>query len=439
MSATIVRRSAIMTAAVAASALFLASCSSGGSSDPSDSATGSDSASAPTGVTLVMWHQSADADPQLNLYKAYEAASGNTIELVDLPADTYTTAVQTKWATGDRPDILEYVPTPQDMRQLNMSENMLDLSDLAFVGNRVNDAGELDGAVYGAVLGPLSSFGMFYNKDVLDAAGVDVPTSYGDLMTSCDAVTASGADMVNIGGGSEFPVNMFAGFAYMADYNEGDQWGQGVADGSIKVNDPEGPIVASLTTMKDLVDAGCVNSDAATATFQDSIAAVYDGSSALTILPSDFISLFYEAGGGDTATVDETIGFGPISAEKGIGSYSASPIGSYFVPSTGDATKEAAAKDFIDWITTEGYQDYVDEAQAVPTLTNATTPDLGGLYASLADVLMDPSTTPAFNQSVPGFGSFGQVSVSVLVGQASPQEAADTWQAYVDQAIEAQQ
>ncbi|MDR1807933.1 MAG: ABC transporter substrate-binding protein [Propionibacteriaceae bacterium] len=440
MSSNSLRRVAVV--ATAAGALFLAACS-GGSSTTNDqsSAAGAATSEAPAaaGVTLTMWHQSADSDAQLNLYKAYEAYSGNTIELLDLPADTYTTAVQTKWATGDRPDILEYSPAPQDMRQLNMAENMVDLSGLGFVSHLINHSGELDGQVLGVALGPISSYGMFYNKTVFANAGVDLPKNYDDLLDICPTVTATGVDLINVGGGSEFPANMIAGFAYMADYNADDAWGQAVAAGTEKVDDPDGPIVAGLTAVDNLVKAGCVNADVATATFQDSIKAVYDGTAALTILPSDFISQFYDLGDGDTAAVDALVGFAPISAEKGIGSYSGSPIGSYFVPTTGDSAKEAAAQDFIEWATTTGYQDYINDTKSTPTLDTATLPsDLGELYQSLAAILQDPATTPAFNQSVPGFGNFGQLALSVLVGQATPQEAATKWQTFVDQAREAQ-
>ncbi|HEY0119393.1 MAG TPA: extracellular solute-binding protein [Cellulomonas sp.] len=446
MSPLTFRRTAVSIAAAATGALLLASCSGGSSGATATTGAGAPSgtasaAPAPTGVTITLWHQSADSAPQLDLYKAYEAASGNKIELVDVPADTYTTAIQTKWATGDRPDLLEYNPTPQDMKQLNMSENMVDLSSLPFVAHRINkDAGVLDGKVLGLALGPTSSFGMFYNKDVLKAASVDVPTNYTDLQTDCAKIKATGVDAVNVGGGSEFPANMIAGFAYMADFNSGDTWGQSVAAGTTKVSDPSGPIVAGLTAVDNLRKAGCFNSDVATATYQDSIKAVYDGKAALTILPSDFIQQFYDAGNDDTAAVDAKVGFGPISAEKGIGSYGTSPIGSYFVPNTGDATKEAVAEDFLNFAATTGYQTYVNEAKSSPTLDTATLPsDLGGLYESLAKLLQDPTTTPAFNQSVPGFGNFGQIAVSVIVGQATPQDAATKWQTFVDQAIAAQQ
>ncbi|TIC82755.1 ABC transporter substrate-binding protein [Nocardioides sp. GY 10127] len=429
------RRLAAVSVVAATTLLAAAACSSDSSSA---TASISDLPSAPTGVTLTMWHNAGDSQALLDLYKAYEKESGNTIELVDLPADTYPTAVQTKWATGDRPDILEYMSTAQDIASLNGAENLYDLSSMSFVdaaGDTIS--GKLDGTTYGAVLGPVSTFGLFYNKDVLKAAGVDVPTSYADLDQICSAITGTGADEVFIGGGSEFPANMFAGFAYMADYNADDQWGQSVASGDTKVNDPDGPIVASFDTIDTLRNDGCLNSSAATATADEAVQAVYDGDAAFTVLPSDFIASFYGLGSSEKS-VDAKVGFGPISAEDGIAAYSPGSYGTYYVPKTGDSEKEAAAVDFVNWVTTDGYQQYVDDAKLVPALSTATSPDLTGMYSEMETMLLDPKSTPAFNQSVPGFGNFGKIALQVIAGQTSPQDAADDWQTYVDQAIAAQ-
>lgn len=284
-------------------------------------------------VTLTLWHNTGDSSALLSLYEAYEAASGNTIELVDIPADTYPTSVQVKWATGDRPDIMEYNGTVQDMRQLNMSENMIDLSDMAFVeasGAVAAISGTLDGQTFGAVLGPISSFGAFYNRDVFAAAGVDVPTNYAQLLDVCEALKATGVPPIHVGAGSEFPALMIAGFSYMADYSAGGLYGQSVAAGEIKVNDPDGPIVAALTAIDVLREAGCINEDAVTATFQDSIKAIYEGEAALSFLPSNFIAQFYDLGAGDNAAVDAKVGLTAISAEMGIPSYSASALGTFF-------------------------------------------------------------------------------------------------------------
>ncbi|MEF2978502.1 ABC transporter substrate-binding protein [Subtercola sp. YIM 133946] len=432
------RRLALASAAAVSATVLLASCSGGSSGSDALDLT----STPPTGVTLTLWHNTGDSPALLDLYKAYEKASGNTIDLVDLPSDTFTNAVQTKWSTGDRPDILEYLPTSQDMLQLNMAENMVDLSSMDFVkaeGSLAQSAGSLNGTTYGAVLGPNATYGVFYNKKVLAEAGISAPTNYTELEADCSAISAAGATPVFVGGGSEFPAMMIPGFTYMADFNQNDSYGQAVKNGTTKVNDPSGPLVAGLTVLDTLRSSNCLNGDAATATFDDAVQAVFTGSAAMTVLPSDFITQFYTAGNGDTAAVDSAIGLGAISAQKGIASYSPNAYGSYFVPKTGDTTKERAAADFIQWVTSTGYQSYVDEAKIVPTLSTATAPDLTGLSADMKTLLSSPDATLAFNSSLPGFGNYGKIAVSVLVGQATPQGAADQFQTFVDQAIAAQQ
>lgn len=423
--------------AVALSTLALAAgCSTGEGGTTTTTPDAGGTTAVPTGVTLTLWHSSADTQAVLDLYAAYEKASGNTIELVDIPNDNYTTAVQTKWATGDRPDLLEYHPTAQDMAQLNMAENMIDLSDRPFVaaaGDLAKSVGQLNGTVFGAVLGPLQTNGLYYNKDALAKAGITAPTNYDDLLTQCKALNDAGVAPLFIGGGSEFPVMMVNGFTYMADFNANDVYGLGVKDGSIKVSDEGSPITAGLQMLTDARDTGCLNSNSTTATFQDAIAAVTAGTAAMTVLPSDFIQQFYDGG-----ATEDSLGFGVISAHAGIPNYSASLTGTFFVPKTGDETKQAAALGFIDWVTSDGYQAYVDAGQFAPTLSTATAPELTGLYADMNTMLSDPNKTIGFNSSIPGFGNFGGISAKVLAGQSTPQQGAEEFQTFIDQARAAQ-
>jgi len=432
------RRVAVFAAAGASTALLLAGCAGGAESTGSVDL----SSDAPTGVTLTMWHSSADSQALLDLYAAYEEASGNTIDFVDLPNDTAPAAVQTKWATGERPDILQYNPSPQDMAQLNMSENMIDISALDYVADSKlsNVAGTIDGVTYGVVLGPVSVYGLYYNKDVLAAAGLDTPPqNAADLLAACSAIQSSGSDAsaVFMGGGSEWPSMMLPGFAYMGDANQGNAYGEAVAAGDVKVNDDGSPVETGLQMVVDLREAGCFNDDYSTATYEESLKALLDGTTGMTVLPSDQIAELYAAA--DAATVDATVGFTSFSAETGVPSYNAGPFGSYFAPKTGDAEKERAAVDFLDWITTEGYQGYVDQAQIVPTISTADAGSLSGLYAEAAELLQRDDATIGFNASIPGFGNFGGIAVKVLVGQSTPSQGVDDWQVFIDQAIAAQQ
>ncbi|NUO98146.1 MAG: carbohydrate ABC transporter substrate-binding protein, partial [Nonomuraea sp.] len=87
--------------------------------------------SAPEGtnqVKLTLWHNSADPAPLLEMYKKFEKQSGHRIELVPIPSDGFEDTTQTKWATGERPDILEYHATVSGLLALNPAENLRDLT-----------------------------------------------------------------------------------------------------------------------------------------------------------------------------------------------------------------------------------------------------------------------------------------------------------------------
>src|SRR5271167_1248390 len=81
------------------------------------------------GLSLTLWHNTQDTQGVLALYKAYEKASGNKLVFVDIPADGFETATLTRWASGDRPDILEYHPGQADLDHFNPSHTMIDLRD----------------------------------------------------------------------------------------------------------------------------------------------------------------------------------------------------------------------------------------------------------------------------------------------------------------------
>nr|WSY49965.1 extracellular solute-binding protein [Streptomyces sp. NBC_00886] len=146
------------------------------------------SGTAPTGVALTLWHNTADPTALLDLYKSYEKESGNTIKLVDIPADSFPSTVQTKWATGARPDILEWHGNQVDVLSLNAGKNMIDLSALSFVkkeGTLADVSGNVSGKVYAATVGSLSVDGIFYNKQVFTRAGLQPPQTYGELASDC--------------------------------------------------------------------------------------------------------------------------------------------------------------------------------------------------------------------------------------------------------------
>ncbi|MET7481954.1 extracellular solute-binding protein [Streptomyces sp. NPDC005538] len=418
----------------------VSACSGGGTAAQSGKVANTEGA-APKGVTLTLWHNTADSQALLDLYKAYEKKSGNTIKLVDIPADSFPSTVQTKWATGARPDILEWHGNRTDALSLNAAGTMLDLSKLAFVakeGDLATVSGSVGGKTYAATIGALSISGIFYNKQVFTKAGLQPPQTYDDLAADCKVLKAKTPGVAPLfeAGGSQWPPQILSAFNYLAESNDNQAYDTSVLNGKAKLSDSDGPFVAGLTAYDKLRTAGCFNSDRTTAKWEDQMKAVLDGKAAMVAQNSDSIGLLNSDANGDSAKVDKSVGFVGVSATKGVATYAPSPLGTYYVPSTGNSEKERAAVDFIEFATGAGYADYIKEAKIIPTLSGTETPALQGLLQDVKKAY-DQGATLSFNSEIPGFGNFGPESSKLLADQESPQQVADKMQAFYQQAAAA--
>ncbi|WP_433677253.1 ABC transporter substrate-binding protein [Microbacterium gorillae] len=389
--------------------------------------------------SLTLWHNSADSPALLQLYKDFETESGIAIELVDIPSDAFETTTLTKFATGDRPDLLEYHPNISAMLTLNPEQNMQDLSDMDFVhasGDTYESSGSYRDKVYAAILGFPSIFGVFYNKQVLDENGLQPPTNFDDLHTICAALRSTDVAPIWESGGSAWPTQVLP-LLYVADANDGGDYGWKVASNETALNEPGGAFSEALDAYQSLADGGCLNANATSATFEDGLRAVYDGEAAMTALHSDTYAALLGYAEGDGDALSARVGFVPVSARSAVATYASGPLGTYYAPKTGDPAKEAAAREFIAFATGAGYQKFIDDAQAFPVISTAQTPDgFSGLqldfqaaYAGKANI--------AFNSNIAGFGGFAAETTKLLAGQATPQQVADSMVAQVEQASKA--
>ncbi|MBN9620353.1 MAG: extracellular solute-binding protein [Actinobacteria bacterium] len=413
------RRTIVVALAVAATALMAAGCSTGtGSSKPQ---TANTSGPAPKGVTLTLWRSPLDTPAINNLYAAYEKATGNKLNIVSLPSNAYETTVITKWATGTMPDILEFDAGLAQVAQLNPSQKLLDLGSLPFAsreGQLAKTSGVMNGHLYAATLGPLADYGLFYNKQVFAAAGLQPPKTYADLAGDCATIKQKTPGVAPIfeAGGDGWPPQILAGLLYPSSANVGDAYVNALVDGSQKINDPNGPFVKGLTAYNELRTSGCFNSDATTAKFTDSANALLKGKAAMVAQFSGAMITQLEA---DSKTASDTVGFVGLSASGPQVSYTPNLTGTYYVPKTGNATKERAATDFINWITGPGYATYIKDSGGVPTLSGVATPPQTGLNAAVA-VAAQASQAPCWLTNLPAATSVGDLADQLLAGQVSP-------------------
>jgi raffinose/stachyose/melibiose transport system substrate-binding protein len=426
-----VRRST--TAAVLAGALasLLAAAATTASSATSATNAGT--------TTLTVWTYPNDTPATRALYTRFEKKFHVKLKLVVLPTVSTELAVQTKWNSGARPDILEYQPTSL-FWSLNPTKNLVDLSKLPFVkasGSLAKVSGSYNGHTYAAQVADPTVFGAFYNKAVFARNGLTAPKTYPDLMHICTVLKAKDPDVAPIyeSGHDQWPLQILGGLTYLAQYEKSLESGyeEQVLTKQAKLSDPNGPLVKALRAYKNLQDNNCFNSDVQTATVQDGQNAIVAGKAAMQFLPSDFLPLLAQQVGG-VKKLDSVLGWATPSATSAVAPWAGGPKGTWFVPKTGDAKKQAIALQFIKWVTGPGYQQYLNESGNYPIIsTGKQAPGASELQQAIARSYK--TGTLAFNTNLVGFNSQFAILMSKLIaGQATPAQIGQQAQLFFAQA-----
>ncbi|WP_458117231.1 sugar ABC transporter substrate-binding protein [Arthrobacter sp. D2-10] len=214
--------------------LALSACSAGASSDSSN--------------TLTLWDAYTQYDensPYGKLISGCESSTGISIERTSDPS------LETKFlqaASSKTTPNLIVLDNPSVARFADVGllvDNEASGLDTADVLPNVLAAGQLDGKTYGSSLGS-NTLALFYNKDLLSAAGVQPPTNWEELKAA--AVALSTGDVKGLGfsaSGSEEGTFQFLPFF----------WGAGASLEDI--SSPEA--VEALTLWVDLVQSGAAS------------------------------------------------------------------------------------------------------------------------------------------------------------------------------------
>lgn len=433
----------IMAAASAGIILLLAGCATPGGSSQ-DGGVVADGTAPVIADELTVWTNAADSDAVRNVYTRFGEKFDVKMNIVEIPADTFESAVQTKWASGDRPDILEYHAT-SNFWSLNPAENLIVLSNMPYVaksGDTYKYGGSLDGKVYAAITDTPTLFDIFYNKKVFERNGLSKPETYDDLAEICATLKENDPSVTPIfeSGGSVWPTQILGGIMYMSSAQKADNWSQQVIDGKTTFNAPDSPFSAGLAEYKGLQESGCFNSDATTAKFEDSVASLAEGETAMVALHSGFVSTFNDYFG-STEETDETIGFAAVSADGPTAAWAPALGGTWYAPKTGDADTESTALAFIQYATGDGYQTFVDESGTFPLLEGAEPP--AGGYQTLSQEIADAynaDSAIAFNSNLVGFGSkFADYLTALLSGGQVTDSIGENAQKVFEQAAKAAQ
>ncbi len=130
---------------------------------------------------------------------------------------------------------------PPNWQTLIEAGLLMDLTRQPFVDHydraTLDDAGSFEGRLYAINLGRVSYSGMFLNLDLFDSVGVDVPTTWGELVAACDTFKASGNECMTLGGGDGWPIFVGAYGLLGAMYPDQEALVEGLWTGDIRWDD----------------------------------------------------------------------------------------------------------------------------------------------------------------------------------------------------------
>ncbi|WP_117190096.1 ABC transporter substrate-binding protein [Rhizobium terrae] len=193
-----------------------------------------------------------------NLWAAvqkYQAVAPNvTLEQEAIPSAEFADKLTTEMGAGQGPDIA--------IMQEGLFYAMADAGFLVDISkaaagvtlNKTNDNGMIDGTRYG-IAWQRAAYALIYNKPVLDAAGVKVPTTVEELIASSKAASAKTPGV--IGFTARHQINDFSGW-FMDFQNWAYGYGVNWIDksGKLTINTPEA--VAAVQAFKETYASGII-------------------------------------------------------------------------------------------------------------------------------------------------------------------------------------
>ena len=174
---------------------------------------------------------------------------------------------------------------PPAWQQLIDAGLLMDLTDQPFVANydpvSIADAGTYNDRVYQINLGRVGFSGIYYNKDLFAENGIEVPTTWSELVAACETLDAAGTPCMTAGGGDGWPIYVGAYGLLGANYPDQEALVEALWTGDVKYTDPEYVELLSRYQVynRDMMEAGAsaLPGDGAPGRFASGAVAMFPG------------------------------------------------------------------------------------------------------------------------------------------------------------------
>ncbi len=353
-----------------------------------------------------------------------------------------TSALQTKFAAGDIPDI-----TNVGTQQMMDAGKFVDLSDKEW-WDRIDptikeiSADAKSGNNY-CIPTNTNITGTIYNQKIFDELSLEPADTIDEFTENLRAVKEAYPDVtpLYLAGKEAWTVGMLIGYiAEAANKQEmGEaEYNKAALEGDIsKLNFSKdgGPLEQFITWLGELQEEGLINSNVLTATYDDSMNAIATGEAAII-----FQGMF---------TISTITGINPdaenelrVSAFPAVSSELKPAIcqaidSSYYI--TADSTHQEEAEIFLDWLFEVGNQTSFAETRNAPSAFTDVSVDVGPIYESALEAAKDAFVVGATVEPA-GFGgdATGIMIQEFFAGQYTPQEFAKAFEEGWESAYNAQ-
>ena len=348
-------------------------------------------------VVTALIQQSRNFEGLQKMIQKLEEEENIKIDAQIVPDDEYLNMIKMKLNSGECPDIIDYnVPAVYDI--IDPASNFADMTGEAWTDRLVipGNVTAKDGKIYGfPFLSVPGLHGFIYNKDVFDKAGVEVPATWDELLAACEKIKESGTTPIFMPKDTWVPqILMTDNFAKILGADGCKDFADKILKNETKWSDvPE--FAEVLDKYLELYQKGYVNSNFASATYDDAIAAVADGTAAMHFNGDFFATSVLEA------NPEAQIGMFPISMKEGADVITENMSSAGFVAYKNSENLDVVKKIFDLWSTPEYANLYFADRPAFPAFQGV---DGGKVPDYLAEInenyIKEGKAIPEFNYYV---------------------------------------
>jgi raffinose/stachyose/melibiose transport system substrate-binding protein len=419
-------RAAALAAALSGS-LALTACSAG-----SLGSSGGGGSSGNTTITFLTPNDDATVASTKAVVSAFQAANPNiAVTLETRPGGSDgDNVIKTRLATGDMDDVFIY-NNGSLLQAIKPQQNLLPLDDQPWAGqldkNFAASSKDTDGKLYGGPFGTAFGGGVLYNIPVYKKLGLTIPKTWADFMANSQKIKAAGGvDPVEQTYGETWTSQLFV----LGDYHNVQAAVPNFAADytANKVKYATTPqALAGFQHIQQVVAAGLLNKDFASAKLNDGIKAVATGTAAQYPQLGGSASNIENVAPGHTKDVGFFALPGDNAATNGLTIWPGTSA--MYIPKTVQGDKLDAAKKFVAFNATQAGCDanikgappqgpFLSTACQLPSDVSQVARDTQAYFNSGA-------ASPALEFESPVKGpNLEQICIQVGTGQVNAQQAA---------------